>query len=252
MNDQDSPPSAASGLPEALIERARNLFEFLAQAQRLRTKPVLDVESYARDGEVLWLTELPLHPAVEFDIEAYRLTVARIPPREHPDPPERLERWILGELDDPTSALSLRDEIMPDSDSGLPPSQPIRRLELSSTDRQLLDGWMSDWQRWAEAERTDRPVRDLYRRLFRLQSEFQNRPEELELLGCSGLLAWDQPGASRLRRHLLVHPLSVRFNAQSGLISLAPDPSGRVASRGERLPFAERAERSGERGPDSQ
>lgn len=49
---------------EAGVQRARSLFEFLAEAQRLRTRPVHVLDAYRRDGAVIWLAELPQHPGV--------------------------------------------------------------------------------------------------------------------------------------------------------------------------------------------
>ena len=48
-----------------VVERAKRLFTFLTQVQRLRTRTVRSVETYAsHGGSVLWLADLPDHPAV--------------------------------------------------------------------------------------------------------------------------------------------------------------------------------------------
>ena len=46
------------------LERAKNLFEFLARAQQLKSSPVRSTDVYARDGEVIWFADLPDHQAV--------------------------------------------------------------------------------------------------------------------------------------------------------------------------------------------
>src|SRR4051794_2977883 len=49
---------------EQLVERAKNLFEFLARAQQLKVTPARSTDAYERDGKVIWFESLPEHPAV--------------------------------------------------------------------------------------------------------------------------------------------------------------------------------------------
>jgi hypothetical protein len=49
---------------EDLLKRALRLFEFLAALQQTKTRPVLNLDSYKEDGLVLWLGQLPKHPAI--------------------------------------------------------------------------------------------------------------------------------------------------------------------------------------------
>src|SRR4051812_22125905 len=106
------PPKTTSpwGTPEAsgdLADRARRLFDFLAAAQQLRLAPVRTVDAYARDGDVVWLGELPEHEAVAPalaqeapDTDAPLLVVRRVAAQESPAPPPHLLPWLDGERAD--------------------------------------------------------------------------------------------------------------------------------------------------------
>jgi len=58
----EAPGPSSSG--DTLADRGRRLFEFLAQAQLLKTKPPLTTDAYLHDGSVLWMRGLPEHLAV--------------------------------------------------------------------------------------------------------------------------------------------------------------------------------------------
>src|SRR5215469_7575741 len=105
----------AASQEEPRLVRAINLFTFLAEAQALRTKPVRTVEAYEREGSVIWLTEVPAHPAVECPVRggapesgAKVLTIGRVPRREPPAPPAELRGWLAG---DPGVPHRLVDEL---------------------------------------------------------------------------------------------------------------------------------------------
>lgn len=77
-----------------LADRARRLFEFLAQAQKVRTKPVTSWENYRKQepGDVFLLYDLPKHPAVARtdeteDSDDLVLSLGRTNPISPPAPP---------------------------------------------------------------------------------------------------------------------------------------------------------------------
>ncbi len=218
---EDNPLTESEGSPSpTLVDRARNLFTFLAEAQRLRVKPVLDVETYTADGQVLWIHKLPEHPAIELGVDEFQLTVRRLPPNHPPEPPDGLAQWVAGDIDDPNADVAVRAKLPP------APGEfaPTELTSQAGTDRQALEEWLASWTGWADTERRDRPVRRLYSELFTLQAEYANRPDELELVGCSGLLTWRPPGgAPVIRRHLLSQPVAAEFDAEEGSVTLRPD-----------------------------
>jgi very-short-patch-repair endonuclease len=192
---------------DALVNRAVRLFEFLGRAQQLREAPPRVVESYRA---VLWLAELPDHPAVSAAHRAADprlddpvLTVDRVARVDVPEPPEPLAGWLTG-WRDPASPPQLRA----DAPEG---------LDLAAAG---YPEWLADWERWAERERADRPVRTWYGQLFATYVAAGGNSEELELVLGVGCLAWQPPGHPAVRRHVLTVPVSVRFDDDTGRLSV--------------------------------
>ena len=190
--------SEASADP--LTGRAVRLFEFLGRTQQLRNQPPSTVDGYR---SVLWLDDLPDHPAVSSahrgdpDPDADILTVERVA-RHEPPVPGDLADWLTADWRDPATTPELTGEAPP---------------EL--TERYV--SWLVDWQAWAARERADRPVRACYGQLFAAYVAATGNPEELELVLGVGCLAWAGPGA---RRHLLTAPVGIRFDDDSGKLTV--------------------------------
>ena len=189
---------------DALVNRAVRLFEFLGRAQQLREAPPRAVESYRA---VLWLADLPDHPAVA---GAHRtveprgddpvLTVDRVARVDVPEPPAALAGWLTG-WRDPTNRPQLRDDTPDEVATGYP-------------------DWLAGWERWAERERADRPVRTWYGQLFATYVAAGGNSEELELVLGVGCLGWQPAGHPAVRRHVLTVPVSVRFDDDTGRLSV--------------------------------
>lgn len=184
---------------DPLVGRAVRLFEFLGRAQQLRNQPPRTTDGYR---SVLWLDSLPDHPAV---ISAHRgdpepdadiLTIERVARRD-PPPPDELEPW-LAERRDPETTPRLADDAPP---------------EL--TEQYVT--WLVAWRKWADRERLDRPVRACYGQLFAAYVAATSNPEELELVVGVGCLAWAEP---RVRRHLLTAPVGIRFDDDTGRLTV--------------------------------
>jgi hypothetical protein len=191
---------ATGGDADPLVGRAVRLFEFLGRTQQLRNQPPRTVDGYR---SVLWLADLPDHPAVSSahrgdpEPDADILTVERVV-RHEPPVPDGLGDWLTADWRDPAVTPQLADDAPP---------------EL--TERYV--SWLVDWQSWAARERADRPVRACYAQLFAAYVAAIGNPEELELVLGVGCLAWAGPGA---RRHLLTSPVGIRFDDDSGKLTV--------------------------------
>ncbi|MFL6119733.1 AAA domain-containing protein [Actinophytocola sp.] len=184
---------------DPLVGRAVRLFEFLARAQQLRNSPPRTVDGYR---SALWLHALPDHPAVSSahrgdpEPEADVVTIERVA-RHDPPPPEELAPWLAGWRD-------------PDSTPALAADAPAELTEQYVS-------WLVAWHAWAERERRDRPVRACYAQLFAAYVAANGNPEELELVIGVGSLAWAAPG---VQRHLLTAPVGVRFDDDTGRLTV--------------------------------
>jgi hypothetical protein len=191
---------ATGGDADPLVGRAVRLFEFLGRTQQLRNQPPRTVDGYR---SVLWLDDLPDHPAVSSahrgdpEPDADILTIERVA-RHEPPAPGDLADWLTADWRDPSTTPELAVDAAP---------------EL--TERYV--SWLVDWQGWAARERADRPVRARYGQLFAAYVAATGNPEELELILGVGCLAWAGPDA---RRHLLTAPVGIRFDDDTGRLTV--------------------------------
>ena len=215
--------------PGSLADRGRRLFEFLAGAQQLKSKPPRTTAAY---DDVLWMGDLPDHPAIR---SAHRtpepedgqplLVIERLPAPAAPDVPRSLQRWLTAPADDPGREPRLQQDI----------ANPNAQAEDGSDARLYLadhpdistayQQWLAAWSSWAERELLDRPVRDLYAALFSMYVTVTSHTEELELVAGIGLLAWAPSAHPEVRRHVLTSPAAIAFDDNTGDITIAAQPT---------------------------
>lgn len=220
-----------SAADAGLADRGRRLFEFLAQAQMLKSTPARTTDAYLREGSVLWMQDLPLHPAIssahrtaEPEAEQPLLTVHRIPALTAPEIPPPLRPWLDGPGDAADSEPMLRDRI-PHPEAGSSEEADAEwTLEDHPDVQELYELWHPKWAAWADKERTDRPVRDQYTNLFSTYVKVTAHPEELELVLGIGCLAWEPPQHPPVRRHLMTSPATITFDDDTGSITVATQP----------------------------
>lgn len=212
MTDVDLERDVA--VQDPLLDRAVRLFEFLARTQQLKHAPPRTVDSYRRDGALLWLADLPHHPAVSTahrgdpEPEDALLSVDRIPRLDPPAPDEVLAPWLNGPVDDPDNPPELRQTL------GEVP------LEQHPDVRERYFHWLATWRPWADRERVDRPVRARYGELFSAYVAASGNPEELELVAGIGCLAWTPPDHPAVRRHLITAPVAIHFDDDTGRLTV--------------------------------
>ena len=72
-------------------ERAIGLYTFLKEFAQLRTRPVRDIATYEREGEVIWAADIPREPAARPSRGAAKppetMTTTRPTPKTAPVPP---------------------------------------------------------------------------------------------------------------------------------------------------------------------
>ncbi|WP_040927849.1 AAA domain-containing protein [Saccharomonospora azurea] len=212
-----------------MVERARNLFEFLQRAQELKTTAPRTTDRYQREGEVLWFADFPEHPAVQHAngltspaSDSPLLTVDRIPRRTPPQPGTGLERWLLGRWDDPDRAPELRESLTIAVRDGAEGDQVTRQVRVTEYPhiREAYESWRAEWAAWAEEELRDRPARDFYNLLFSLFLKVKDSPEEVELVAGTACLSWRPEGHPEVSRHVFTSPLIVEFDDATGRLAV--------------------------------
>ena len=225
---------------DPLVERALRLFEFLARAQQLKAKPPRTLDAYQRDGSVLWLGDVPHHPAVtsaarggDPEPDAALLSIDRVAKLAPAQPGEELAPWLDGAWDDPDRLPQLRDALqvkavtpVESPDAGYEPRRDVLastqlHIDMHPEVRAQYDRWADSWRIWADQEQRDRPVREAYGELFSTYVTSTGHPEEMELVVGMGCLAWTPEGGHPpARRHLLTAPAVIDFDDDSGRLTL--------------------------------
>lgn len=216
------------GADDPVLDRAVRLFTFLAQSQQLRTPRIHDLASYATDGAVHWLSEVPEHPAVAIGNgdDDLLLAVERLPRLEPPVPGPEWLAWLDEPVDDPTREPRLRARLRADdllSDDHDPDVDDEPDPLLLSDHPEVVDAhraYLEHWRDWAERDRRDAPVRAAYRDLFATHVAADTRPEELELVVGVGLLTWKPERHAAVRRHLLTTAAAITFDDDSGRLTV--------------------------------
>jgi len=217
-----------SDVKDDLRDRAVRLFEFLGQAQRLREKPVYSVDKYQ---EVVWWSSLPDHATVrraDHDSPAEPgsafLTIGRMPRSTPPEPDPLLLPWLEPDRTDPFKSPILANTAGNQAQDPEQPPSVASDEDLGPLVEPFRD-WLQDWEEWAEEERSNHAVREVYKRAFSLSTAASGNPETLELVLGVCCLAWTPPDHPSVKRHLLTVPVTVALDDQSGDLQVLPSDS---------------------------
>ncbi|MGW4350759.1 AAA domain-containing protein [Nocardia sp. NPDC004582] len=203
-----------------LADRGARLFEFLAKAQTLRASRIQDIATYQRDGEVLWVADLPEHPAVTYqEAEPGKpfLMVQKVTIGSAPEPEIELRGWLETGWDKPETEPALRTTRAGRSGETL-------RLDEHPEIRTAFTQWLPSWREWAEQARPKLPVRRLYQSMYEMYTRYDGATETLEAVLALGFLAWRHEDIGTVRRHVLTMPVVLGFDSDYGAISVSIDP----------------------------
>ncbi len=205
-----------------LVDRATRLFTYLSRVAALQHKPVRNVDAYARDGAVKWLSSFPDHTAVRWGEalpdtgDDLLISVARVRRAVVPELPQLLEGWITAPRDNPNREPVLLESF--ESEDG----QLHEQLPEHAS---AFQQWLAKWRVWAEKDRADAPVRQLYADLYASHVQAQGNPEEMEFVLGVGLVSWqpDDENRTAFRRHAFSVPVSAEVDPRTGQIALSID-----------------------------
>ena len=228
MDDGTAAPANALN---PLVDRAVRLFTFLGEAQRMRSTSVVDLETYRREGAVLWLADAPAHPAVVGGVrhvpgegDPVVLTIDRIPAVAAPEPDADVAAWLDEPPVDPGREPALREHrsLEVDDEHGGTVRRRVERSEHPEID-EAFAAYLPHWQTWAHQEHRDQPARDYYTELFSIHVAAAGHPEELELVVGTSLLTWVVPSGGKVRRHLLTTAVRIDLDEATGRLTLLVD-----------------------------
>ncbi|WP_241777925.1 AAA domain-containing protein [Streptomyces sp. CT34] len=155
-----------------------------------------------------------------------------MPQSAPPDLPASLDGWV-----EPTRCL--------DPDGGDPPlaeEGPGRELVRVADERERLEEegtlrredagdvlraygtWLDRWRRWAERERAERPLRELYDRVYTWHQKLTQEDDQTELILGVGLLTWTSPNEDTVHRHLFTHRVETSVDRRTARLTVRLSP----------------------------
>ncbi|MDI3404010.1 AAA domain-containing protein [Streptomyces cavernicola] len=190
-----------------------------------------------RGRDRVWLARLPESVRRPAPGEGgVLLMLDHVPHSAPPDLPAVLEGWVdPARCVDPDGGDPPLPEAGPgrelirveDSEEQREEDGPLRREEAGDVLR-AYGTWLDRWRRWAERERAERPLRELYDRIYAWHQKLAQEDDQTELVLGVGLLTWTSPNEDTVHRHLLTHRvetsvdrrtarLTVRLSSESAL-----------------------------------
>ena len=239
---------SSAGSDASNVSVALELFRFFEEMTRLKeAKDFLSVDRY---DTVRWFAELPDHPAVrsefgeeDLDLSSRVLRVDRVDKVDPPQPPAQLVPWLTGyrrgDADSTPQLLRVREvpgtQGEEDDEGESDDAEPeLYRIEDFPEIEQRNAEWIPRWQMWAEEERRNRPVRDLYAQLAKIERQVSVTPEEWDLVVGVGLLTCRSQAADDtdlageaavddVKRHVFVFPATVELDETAGTYEVSLD-----------------------------
>lgn len=206
-----------------LADKASRLFQFLADLQAQKDRPVKRISDYGSECQWLTLRQLneiaqatPLNvsmnptllegltglPPETLGAEEYLLRIERPAAPPVLELPEDLQSLILGRTDNP----SRRPEI--DVNEAADPG--VAQL------KNRAEAWLKDWDNWAAATR----ALNLYQIFFDMQVKAVQQADEFELLLGSGWLSWDFRNDETIDRPIFMLDTEIRIDKTTGAIEI--------------------------------
>ena len=212
-------------------DKAVRLFQFLAQARRLREKPITDIKTFEGQGTVIWLSDIAQGiVANSWPIELDHRICDRLGVSLTELPVKDIEEDTILLADRPVSLecpkldknLALWFEEPVDNHKRQPKMLKVLRengvakrfTDQPKTMQQQAEQWLVQWQQWAAAKK----YQEFYQQLFRSHLDASQSSEEYELVLGLGLLTWNSQGNNPIRRHLFTAPVATNHEKDTGRI----------------------------------
>lgn len=220
--------------PAPLNERAFRLFTYLRELTALNLTRVLDLADY---DTVLWFSDLPESDACYSISSGIRpdgdsdlwMDIKKLAEPVCPKPPAVCEGWYSpNKIRNSDNEPSLFESVQL-TPVDLRTGDPARYTRLEEHP-DIASAWatylVGPWRLWSASHKRWKKHHSYYSSLFTLEQQIKRLGEAYELVAGFGLLMWLTPNNERIRRHIVVAQVSLKFDPQSGTISLRPSSEG--------------------------
>ncbi|QKW28018.1 DUF559 domain-containing protein [Streptomyces seoulensis] len=182
-----------------------------------------------RSREHLWLAKLPdpvRRPAPRPD--GVLLTLDHVPQSAPPDLPDSLDGWVEPVRcldpdggDPPLAEEGPGTELVRVADAKERPAGEgtVRREEAGDVLR-AYGAWLDRWRRWAARERDERPLRELYDRMYAWHQKLAREDDQTELVLGIGLLTWLGPDGDVVHRHLFTQRVETSIDRRTARLTV--------------------------------
>ena len=204
------------------------IFNYLLEFSKLRSKPVRDIENSSNYLEILWMSNIPIDEKIDCIIQDnysnesnYWLKISKpIEPEKpiFPKPPKNLQIWINEEsLLNREDLPELFEEIESEENEILKlQDHPEIEEEFS---KYCEEKWFADSELyWSKKQTYDikfaafDKVNSIYKKLFSIYNKSQQFGEEYELIAGIGLLNFKESDETPLIcRHIITAKAEIQF-----------------------------------------
>lgn len=192
-----------------------------------------------RSRERLWLAHLPASVRRPSDrADGLLLQLDHVPQTAPPPLPDVLDGWVLAEQcqdpdggDPPLAAEGPGRDLVRAADGREwweeADDHTVRREDAAEVLR-AYGPWLDRWHRWAERERADRALRELYEQIYHWHQKLVQQDDQLELVLVAGLLTWNDPQRDVVHRHLLTHRVETSVERKTARVTVRLMAEGAV------------------------
>ncbi|GLY33470.1 AAA domain-containing protein [Kineosporia sp. NBRC 101731] len=211
---------------EARVQ-TRKLIDFLVEiTESAERNPELDIlQADRQEWRLWWLEDMP-PGGPNVDLACVSGTLLRMLPPARPlapPPPAAVATWLDPTVDREVPAQEPRlleqastQVAQLGTDSG---SQASPTSIPGSVVRQF-ERWLVSWQEWAQHRRQAEQLQPLYDYLADVCAQIEQRDNDYELVLCRGLVRWQAPDGTVVRRHLVTEQLLPTVNSKSAEVVL--------------------------------
>ncbi|MFJ7902229.1 AAA domain-containing protein [Streptomyces sp. NPDC096198] len=228
-------PQRAANDPD-VIGQTTGLIGFLKEVVQSSHNRLRDDR---RSRERLWLANLPASVRRPSDrVDGLLLTLDHVPQAAPPPLPDALDGWVSTERcqeadggDPPLAIEGPGRELVRAADGREwweePEDHTVRREDAAEVLR-AYGPWLDRWRRWAERERAERALRELYEQVYHWHQKLTQQDDQLELVLATGLLTWSDPHGDAVHRHLLTHRVETSVDRRTAQVRVRLMAEGAV------------------------
>jgi very-short-patch-repair endonuclease len=203
------------------------VFRYVQAFDHLQNKPQQEIEN---QPWVLWFHDLPAHPCIRLNRQQgdsqlddtlqakqqdadevdqdFILKVRRPQLTEPPVPPQELAPWLQNGWQNVDGSIALDPK-------------KVAQFNANPDLQRRFSEWKVRRDRWAQQERPQRKVMDIFENLATLRSRLMRESERLELMVGDGLLSWYPPNSSGVHHPLVLLRLQLQFDPRIPEFTLA-------------------------------